>query len=194
MGDFPGRDHRVFLRFHLGYRVKNNMTGAWNMLCKVFLYFSSKKTIIFLKHEDSTSLTICKTYFKTILFWSLFGLRLKKSALVGTFQHSSAHSRGWLQSRSQYLQNGFNSVHFNYTSQESFKYVYLYVLSQVLLTHHLDCHSHAHVQKEDKAETVFFYILTMKRLGLFLLPLNLPTEWGSMQQHSATLGDSPGER
>ena len=35
-----------------------------------------------------------------------------------------------------------------------------YVLSQVLLNHHLDCHSHAHLQKVDKANS-FFIILTM---------------------------------
>ena len=47
-----------------------------------------------------------------------------------------------LQAKSQYLQNRFNSVHFNHTLQEKFKYIYLWELCIMVLDivlYHLIC-------------------------------------------------------
>ena len=127
------------------------------MLCKMFLYFSSKKNIIFLKHGDSTSLTICKTYFKTggfvlIIVWFTF-----KEICIGRYI-----------STQQRPQQRLITVQKSVLTNGSIRYILIilfrkalnrctYVLSQVLLTHHLDCHSHAHLRKEDKANSFFLY-------------------------------------
>ena len=46
--------------------------------------------------------------------------KLRNLYAVAIFQYSNAHSNGCLRTVQRYFQNIFNSVHFNYTSQEIF--------------------------------------------------------------------------